>query len=359
MEPIPDAVKKSVNALIAKAEQVNLVQSVKQIIAELSAAGLAYQMKLLPRLVGCHPQNRDGFGISGSAVHELASSIFSLGFDHGEAKCLCVEVRPEDSSINDFNKQMIAMSGGKLAGLDGDIRYASLCGGHTNQVLRCIAAGVPHSDPRMTQNGLLCLEKIRATDRIFADAATFGVEWTVLSYRVPEEFPALPGLIQASGNATNQVSKGEHELQVLRKLWMAYLREVREHPGKPVDFNIIKQRVTQSKPQCARSVPSMYQFMLKFAGGVDALFLLESEAFIKRFAPVEASLTPEIWEALSADLKGSEQAIRFRHATLKCLYVDIEAKLTANDLKRMPGKEFTPKVLAANDLLCKVRKFFE
>ena len=80
MEPISDAVKKSVNALIAKAEQVNLVQSVKQIIAELSAAGLAYQMKLLPRLVGCHPQNRDGFGVSGSAAHELTSSIFSLGF---------------------------------------------------------------------------------------------------------------------------------------------------------------------------------------------------------------------------------------------------------------------------------------
>lgn len=356
MDPIPAAVKASVSALIEKAERVNLVQSVKQILAELASAGLVYQMKLLPKLVGCHPINRDGFGISPSAVHELASSIFSLGFDHGETRCVCVEVRPGDTDINKFNEDMVAMSAGKLAALESEVRYASLCGGHTNQVLRCIAAGVCHDDERMTHHGALCVDKIRSVDSIYADAATHGMNWTVLNYRVPEVFPTLPQLIQASGNATTQISKGEHELQVLRKLWLGYIRELREHPNKPVDFSIVKQRVCQSKPACVRSIPAMYQFMLKYSGGSNALFLLETEMFIKQFGTNEASLTPELWESISIELKGAEQIIRFRHGLLKCLYVDTSAKVGPADARRFASKELMPKAIIGNDIMIDVRK---
>lgn len=353
MEP---ALKLRISELVDKAEQSSLVQSVRQILVELKAVGLVYEMKLLPRLIGTHPANRDGFGISPVAVHDLISSIYSLGFDDNEVRCLCVEVRPGDTSVNEYNRTMVAGSGGMLAALDGEVRFASLWGGHTNQALRCIAGAVKHSDERLCHNGHLSIEKIRATDSAFAEAALHGVTWTVLNCVVLEEFPSLANLIQSSGNAVSQVSKSEHEFQVLRKLWLAYMREQRQSPSQPVQFSAVKQRVQMSRPPCMKSIPSMYQWMLKCSGGVQALFLLESEQFIKVHGDADVVLNSELWELMSVDLKGVEQFIRFRHGLLKCLYADAGCKLSIADVKRFSSKELYPKVLAANDLMTEVRQ---
>jgi hypothetical protein len=60
---------------------------------------------------------------------------------------------------------------------------------------------------------------------------------------------------------------------------------------------------------------------------------------------------------MSVDLKGVEQAVRFRHGLLKCLYADAGCKLSHTDIKRFSSKELSPKVLAANDLMTEVRQF--
>lgn len=357
MEPLSDALKLRISELLDKAEHTSLVQSVRQILGELKTAGLAYEMKLLPRLVGTHPANRDGFGISPVAVHDLISSIFSLGFDHHEVRCLCVEVRPGDTSVNEYNRTMIAGSGGMLAALEGEVRFASLWGGHTNQALRCIAGAVKHSDERLCHNGHLSIEKIRTSDPVYADAALHGVTWTVLNCVVLEAFPSLASLIQSAGNAVSQVSKSEHEFQVLRKLWIAYMREQREKPSQPVQFSAVKQRVQRSRPPRMKSIPAMYQWMLKCSGGAQALFLLESEQFIKVHGDTDVVLNSELWELMSVDLKGVEQFVRFRHGLLKCLYADAGCKLSPADVKRFSSKELSPKVLAANDLMTEVRQF--
>jgi hypothetical protein len=359
MEPMPDVLKVRISELIEKAEHTSLVQSVRQILGELTASGLAYEMKLLPRLVGTHPANRDGFGISPVAVHDLISSIYSLGFDSNEVRCLCVEVRPGDTSVNEYNRAMISGSGGMLAALEGEVRFASLWGGHTNQALRCIAGAVAHSDERLCLNGRLSIEKIRATDPLYADAACNGVVWTVINCIVLESFPTLAGLIQSAGNAVSQVSKAEHEFQVLRKLWMAYLREHRENPTQPVQFASVKQHVLRSRPPCIKSIPAMYQWVLKCSGGAQALFLLESEQFIKNHGDADVVLSSEIWEVLSVDFKGVDQAVRFRHGLLKCLYADTSCKLSFADVKRFTSKELSPKVFAANDLMTEVRQFLD
>ena len=178
-------IKAQVDSLILKAEEHNLVQSVKQIFKVLGAAGMMYDLKIPPMLIGCHPSNRDGYGINPNDVHRLISDIFTLGFDHGEVKAVCSEIDPaEAAKVQAWNDKMIQESAGKLAPLECDLRYATLWGGHTNQCLRAVAAGLVHEDERLVAGGKLNLQKIAATDPIFAEAAVGGAQWQVLSHKV-------------------------------------------------------------------------------------------------------------------------------------------------------------------------------
>ena len=164
-------------------------------------------------------------------------------------------------------------------------------------------------------------------------------------------------MIQSAGNASGQVARNEHELQVLRKRWIAYKREASLSHGN-VQYARVKKHVAKSKPPCMSSLPSMYQYVLKYAGGTDALFLIESESFIKSQSSSATTLTPEVWEALSLEYKGVNQAIRFRHGLLKLLFVSNNTmKVSSSDIRKCGSKEFLPKVMAANDLMVEARTF--
>jgi hypothetical protein len=161
MASISSELKGLVDSLISKAEESNLVQSVRLIFKALTEAGHMYELKIPPRLIGCHPSNRDGYGINPHDVHGLISDIFTLGFDHGEVRAVCAEIDPmESETVNSFNKRMIEEAGGLLAPLDCELRFATLWGGHTNQALRAISAGLKHEDERLTTGGKLNVQHL-------------------------------------------------------------------------------------------------------------------------------------------------------------------------------------------------------
>ena len=75
-------VKALVASVIKDAESGPLLAGVNKVFNVLRQHGLLRQQRLEPQLLGVHPMNRDGYGISGPDTHSLLNSIFSLGFDH-------------------------------------------------------------------------------------------------------------------------------------------------------------------------------------------------------------------------------------------------------------------------------------
>ena len=60
----------------------NMVKNANQIMEKLRSLGLMQRMQLHPKMVGIHPRNRDGAGVSPQEVHCLLDDII----DHGIVK---------------------------------------------------------------------------------------------------------------------------------------------------------------------------------------------------------------------------------------------------------------------------------
>jgi hypothetical protein len=195
---ISDEVRAEIRDLLNRAETVSLVQSIRQLFALLEKHDLMHKSKLRPGLVGCHQENRDGYGVNGHDVAQLATDIYGIGFDPTEVKAVAAQIDQSDTITIDFNTAMVAQSFGLLAPIEASLQYASLWGSHTNQVLRAFAANVPHTNPDITVDGKLNLSKLRLTDPTFADAVEQGVEWSIISWRAIKEFPRLANLVQAA-----------------------------------------------------------------------------------------------------------------------------------------------------------------
>ena len=135
-------VKDEVSKAIAEAAQGPILAGVNRVFGLLRRAGLMRNQRIEPILIGVHPQNRDGFGISGKDAHELMDSIFELGWDSTQVNAVAIEVDPNtDMDVLEFNKKVTLDSMGLLPEIPAHkLLFASLSASHTNAGLRCIAA---------------------------------------------------------------------------------------------------------------------------------------------------------------------------------------------------------------------------
>ena len=60
--------------------------------------------------------------------------------------------------------------------------------------------------------------KFHQVDPKFAEACQSGLTWRIMSQVAVAEFPDLPSLIQSASNCTGQLAKGEHEVQLMRRI---------------------------------------------------------------------------------------------------------------------------------------------
>ena len=168
----------------------------------------------IPESCRIHEQNRDGLGVSAGHVSELLSSILALGFVESECRGVCIELTSDSSGERTrlFNVRLAEESKGRLAAVQPEmIRYASVVGSHSNQVMRGFALGAAHTEPRVTVGGMLNLELLGKIDPAFAKAVREGVSWVIVSHKAQANMPEFAGLMQAAGNAAVQVAKPEDE----------------------------------------------------------------------------------------------------------------------------------------------------
>ena len=147
-------------------------------------------------------------------------SIFESGWDSTQVNAVAIEVDPNtDMDVLEFNKKVTIDSIGLLPQIPAHkLLFASLSASHTNAGLRCIAAQCPHDSAEMCINGMLSAQVIGQKDVAFAEAVGHGLDWKVLSKVVGQEFPHFLQLVQSALNSSGQVAKGEHELQILKRM---------------------------------------------------------------------------------------------------------------------------------------------
>ena len=349
MAALPADVKAELEGFLQEAaDGEKMVKIVENILDYLKKKHLLWTVKLEPMLVGIHPCNRDGYGVNPQDVLDLIDSIVDVGFVKGKVHAVGVEV--ESDEVRRWNERLFASANGLLGQLQPEaLKITSICGSHTNAALRLFRDQVAHNNELVTTGGRLSIEQLRLRDPAFGDAAADGLTWDVIAASVARDVPDILPLISRSGNTSLQ--RGEHELQVLRRIHATYTRMHSE--GHQPAFANIKKSILASKPKCATSVPHMYTFCLKASGGAQGLHLKETEQFVRAHCPSSRQLGPELWQALGVDLKGhtSSAVACVRHALVKSAY--LRQNVSVSDCRKLATN--FEKVKEADELMLAVR----
>lgn len=336
--------------LAEAADGDRLVKVVESALEYLRQHHLLSSMRLQPMLVGIHPCNRDGYGVNPQDIRDLIDSIIDVGFVKGKVHAVGVEI--ESPEVREWNERLFATANGLMGSVQPEaLKITSICGSHTNAALRLFRDGAVHSNDLVCTGGHLSLERLQSRDKAFYEACMEGLNWDVIAASVAREVPDILPLISRSGNTSLQ--RGEHELQVLRRIHAMYIRM--QAAGETPSFGTLKKGILASKPQCATSVPHMYTFILKASGGTSGSFLKETEQFVRAYCPSSRQLGPQLWDAFGADIKGhpSQPVAGFRHGLLKQAY--LRQNVSLSDVKKMTSKEMFPKVDFANTIMTTVR----
>ena len=299
-------------------------------------------------------------------MQQLINNVAHIGWDWGSVKALAVEVSDSNSSdVLSFNNKLAETSMGMLAPIEDTLKFASLEGSHTNQALRCFHAACPHPNETLTEEGRLSISKLRSKDPEFAIAVTQGLTWQIVSASVLDVFPHIAHILQASGNAAGQVAQGEPEIQVMRRVYNAWVTEktTASAAGFCVDFAKVKSRVLASSTLHADIIPHVYTFILKFSGGQHADLLMETEMFIRHNGVTTRKLGPTVYQSLGLDVRGKSDAVyaRIRHALLKLGYMPNET-LSKTDVSRLiqtSDSEASQKIKDTESMMTELRASFK
>lgn len=149
--------KAELETTVKEAGKGGVMVGLQRIMAKLQSLGLVRTQRIEPVHIGCHPDNRDGFGVSPQQVHTLLDDIVSVGFDVREPNPICCDINTADDAVFKFNQELSESSGGLLPPVQRhQCVYASLSASHVNAALRCILASCPHNEesPLVSQGKL-------------------------------------------------------------------------------------------------------------------------------------------------------------------------------------------------------------
>ena len=228
----------------------------------------------------------------------------------------------------------------------GTVKFGSLGGSHTNQVLRLFLANVKDWSE----------DALKKHDPEFHRAVVHGMEWTVLSADLLKAFPKIAQYVQESSNTGGQLQRREGEMQMARRvynLWASLSVDGRT----AVKYAEIKSKLLRSRPSCGSSLPHVYTFLLRFSGGSTAEAFWETETWVKANCPSGKVLGPQIWDAVSCEQRTGAPLAKLRHAILRLGYTGPleECRVSVGCVKRLLGSGMREKSEAAENLFGLVR----
>ena len=271
--PISAEVRAEITTQMEKVKRgEKLVSMIDKILALLKKRGLAWSQKLLPHQVGCQLRNRDGVGISTSEVHGLITDILQVS-----------KISPGGNSLHLLGNGSIRDRGCGIQppAAEGKCRKASKSQHRVDQVCeRCWFSperrtelldswGHTRQSSMDRSRWETFISKMAEMDKPYHAACVGGLPWLVVARDVGKEFPDFPKLLQS-------------ELQLLRKIHLVCV-EMKAAGKETIMWKDISPRVLSSKPtlSLALQCPQLFQFVVKFSGGIAGHLLESSEAFCR------------------------------------------------------------------------------
>ena len=132
-------VLKRVSALLEKAFQTGeRTAALEKVQAVLEQAGLVWQERVPPELVGAHPANRSGLMLDVATAHQHGAEILATSFSFAKARdATAVEADAATGLGQSQNERLVQSSKGMLAPLKA-LKLLSVGGSHTNAFLRAV-----------------------------------------------------------------------------------------------------------------------------------------------------------------------------------------------------------------------------
>jgi hypothetical protein len=320
-----------------------VVKIASELVSVLTQHGLAWKTQLHSSQVGVHPKNRDGLGVIPAEVHEKLANIVGMGFVWEEVQNpMCSEVSPLRDTEIQFNIDLAEASGHMLAPIEVPLRTLAFRCTHTNQGIRAACAGVESKYPVLCgSDGRMSASKLSELDKSLGEAIKSGLHWTVISWRVEEQWPNIIEILQEAGNAPAQIQKGESEIQITMKIAEAASKQQKKNGS--VDWKYIQTVVARSRPACIDDIPDLAEYVRLFAGGVDFKYQRELASFVTANAPSRKMVVRgNFYKKLGAVNLGVENPVpQLRTAILKAMYI-------AGSKHCNPGGEV--KLLSSSDL---------
>ena len=213
-----------------------------------------------------HPDNRGGMGINAHDAHETLATVFKVGADPEHlVKATAFEICPqheEKSKQIFFNQELIRLSGGLLAPMNGNERYITVACSHFTQALRAAKAKcITHQTSLKDSEGRLSCEKLLLNDLTghMTKIINKGWRWTIVPWQVAAAMPELPSLAQAALNADHATYSMASELEVA----CAMGKGVQIHG----DWTLAERHAKAAMPPCHEYIGVIAKFANLYGGG--------------------------------------------------------------------------------------------
>ena len=275
MSQMPDS---TIEALIASVDEkdARLVSVVEDILQRLQEQKLAHTMRLPPKLVGVHPCNRNGYGVSPIEVHALGRDITDMGWSPSACAHAVAVEDDAQNTIAKFSANLARNKPGLGQIPEASIKYGSLSCSHTNPFLVAVLCSVPTEFESLSIDGRMSSTKL-SSDVALKDALENGLSWLVLSSIVPRLYPSLCDLVQHAKNATGSVQRKENEIQVLMKIQSL----VDSSKSPTIDSRAISEIIRKRTFIEAADIETYLNFVQLYGGGVGGRFVRDLDAFHK------------------------------------------------------------------------------
>ena len=110
----------------ADEDSSKLVSLVERVLNILENNNLACRARRPPKVVGVHPQNLGGWGVTPAGVHRLGSKIVSMGFVSKKTwHAVCIE-DDVHGTVAKFTEKMFDSADGLLGSSAADVKYGSV-----------------------------------------------------------------------------------------------------------------------------------------------------------------------------------------------------------------------------------------
>ena len=300
---------------VASGDDARLVSVVEFVLGKLEQQKLAWRLRILPRKVGVHKANRNGYGIAAPAVHTLGAEIVTMGrCPPATAHAVCIEDPSGETGSWTSNLAKISPGLGNVPA--DEILYGSLACSHTNAFLVAVLCGVRSDNSVLTTDGCMDKNKLAMKDPLLADALEYGLTWLVASSKVPEMYPEFCSLVQAARNSTGSVHRKENEFQLLSKA-QNMVNAMYKEKGS-VDFDTILKVIVKHTNTPPEIVNPILRFVQRYGGGDTGYFAKNLEGFHRMFVPAGRVVPATTFDALaSLKLSPRELCPFFMAAVLK------------------------------------------